>query len=269
VNANSPEELFGQDVMGSDGGKIGTVDGVWIDDATSALEFIGVKTGWLAGGSHIIPTAAAQFSDGLIQIPYREDQVKGAPEFDSDAELSPSDENTIYQYYGVDRSTAPSPSGLPDGETTGGVVTNSTEGTSQVATGVAATEGGEQAGVFLSEEQLQVGKREVESGRVRLRKVVQTEHQEVPVNLQREEVQVERLDADEVGVPTDAFQESEIEVPVMREEAVLSKETRVTGGVRLNKDVETETRTVGGDVRREDVKIEGDEDASNSTLDRT
>ena len=60
-------------------------------------------------------------------------------------------------------------------------------------------------------------------------------------------------------MPGDAFQEEEIEVPVMREEAVVAKEAHVTGQVNLNKNVETETETVGGDVRQEDVVVDGED----------
>jgi stress response protein YsnF len=45
----------------------------------------------------------------------------------------------------------------------------------------------------------------------------------------------------------------------MREEPVVGKETRVTDEVRVNKDVETETRRVGDEVRREDVKVDREE----------
>lgn len=45
------------------------------------------------------------------------------------------------------------------------------------------------------------------AGQVRLRKVVRTQHREVPVELRHEDVQVERIPADEVtstNVPDDA-----------------------------------------------------------------
>jgi uncharacterized protein (TIGR02271 family) len=118
------------------------------------------------------------------------------------------------------------------------------------------TTGQEEVEVPVSEEQLQVGKRQVEAGRVRLRKVVHTEQQQVPVELRREQVDVQRIPASGTDVPDTAFQEQEIDVPVMQEEPVASKEAHVTGQVRVGKDVETETRTVGGQVRREDVELD-------------
>lgn len=262
TGTQSPDQLFGREVTDSNGNKIGKVDGVWVDDATNALEFIGVKIGMLMGKTHIIPVDQGQTSGGTISVPYDESKIKDAPSFGADDELSPDDEDGIYSYYGVDRSTGQSPSGLPAGEQTRGYTTTDTNTRDYQKTDTNTrdydTSGTGERGMKLSEEQLQVGKRQVESGRVRLRKVVRTEHQEVPVELRREEVTIERVSASGAAVPGDAFREEEIDVPVMREEAVVNKQARVTGEVQLNKTTETETQTVGGDVRSEDVEVEDD-----------
>jgi uncharacterized protein (TIGR02271 family) len=269
------DQLFGADVMTQDGEKIGTVDNVWVDDATSATEFIGVKTGWLFGKSHIIPVADAQLSGNSVTIPYSKDQIEGAPSFDADAEISPSEEQQVYSYYGLDRSTAPSPTGLPAGESTGTTDYTGTTGaidTTTTTTGYTGTSDmptpPTEADVTLSEEELAVGKRQVQTGEVRLRKVVRTEHREVPVELRREDVEIERIPASEIGAGTvtgDAFQEQTIDVPLMAEEPVVEKQAHVTGGVRMTKTVETDTQTVGGEVRSEDVEVEGDDTTGIST----
>ncbi|MBV9280199.1 MAG: PRC-barrel domain-containing protein, partial [Chloroflexi bacterium] len=164
MGTQAPERLFGYDVMDSAGNKIGTADGVWVDDATSELEFVGVKTGWLMGKTHIVPAAQAQIDGGsrTITVPYAEGQIKDAPSFGTDAELSPADEDQIYGYYGVDRSTAPSPTGLPTGERTStyGTTDTGTPAYDTVDTGRAydTADTGERS-LQLSEEELQVGKR--------------------------------------------------------------------------------------------------------------
>ncbi|GAC1443350.1 MAG: hypothetical protein NVSMB52_01590 [Chloroflexota bacterium] len=276
MNTIAPDRIFGHEVYDTKGNKIGTVDNVWVDDATNDLEFIGVKTGWFMGKTHIIPTQNADIADGKVTVPYAEQQVKDAPSFSADQELSPEEENGVYTHYGISRSTSESPSGLPQGgdnvNTGNYSSSNAPENTSNYSgnsntSGFAATEGGEQAGVTLSEEQLKVETREVESGKVRLRKVTNTEHTEVPVELRREQVSIERVSATETSVPGNAFQDQEIEVPVMHQEPVVSKEAQVVGGVRLDKSVETETRTVGGDVRKEDVEID-DSTSRTGTSDR-
>jgi uncharacterized protein (TIGR02271 family) len=109
------------------------------------------------------------------------------------------------------------------------------------------------------EEQLQVGKRQVQAGEVQVHKTVHTEHQDVPVELAQENVEVERVDLPAGEVSSDAFQERQIEMPLKREEAVVSKSTHATEEVRLHKDVETERQTVGGTVRRSEVEIDDSE----------
>src|SRR5947209_3314989 len=228
-------QIFGYDVNDSTGNKIGKVDNVWVDDATNELEFVGVKTGWLMGKTHVIPVANAQIADGSIQVPFDEDRIKNAPSFSGDDELSPDQEDEIYSYYGEGRSTAASPSGLPTDAGTGyGSGTTDTV-SSDYATGTSGVvdDATNDQSVTLHEEELEVGKREVESGRVRLRKVVHTDHQEVPVELRREEVQIERVPATGDYDNTTAFQEQEIDVPLTREEAVVGKGSRATEQVRL------------------------------------
>jgi uncharacterized protein (TIGR02271 family) len=278
TSTTAAEQVFGYDVIDGSGNKIGTVDNVWVDDATTELEFIGIKTGWLFGKTHVIPTADAQIDNGnrTISIPYGEDQIKNAPSFASDDELSPEDENRIYSSFGLDRSTAPSPTGLASGQsgttetatssygTSSGYGTGSSIDTSGTTSELAS--GQENINVPLSEEELAVGKRQVQAGQVRLRKVVHTEHKEVPVELRREEVQIERVPAAEAGnVPGNAFEEQEITVPVMQEEPVVEKQARVTGQVRLSKDQTSETQTVGGEVRREEVDVDRETDGTTFT----
>ncbi len=258
TGTQAPDQMFGNEVMDAEGNTIGKVDGVWVDDATNELEFVSVKTGKLMGKTHIIPVAHGRVdaNAGTITVPYASDQINGAPSFTGDAELSPDDEDRIYSHYGVSRSTGQSPTGLPGGERAGGTATTDTS-----SRNYGAKNSGDR-GMDLAEEQLQVGKRSVDAGRVRLRKVVHTEHQEVPVELRREDVQVERTSATGTDVPDNAFQEQEIEVPVTREEAVVDKEAHVTGRVNVNKTIETETRNIGGEIRSEDVEVVDDTDGS-------
>jgi uncharacterized protein (TIGR02271 family) len=275
LKTQNPNQLFDYDVVDTNGNKIGSVDGVWVDDATSELEFLGVKTGWIFGKTHIIPAANASISDGTVQVPFDTQMVKDSPSFSTDAELTPDDEQQVYSYYGIDRTTSTSPTGLPANQGTASYGTQTTDtgtgnyaATSNYGTDTTQTDIGQgerEIDVPLSEEKLDIGKRREQAGNVHLRKVVREEDVSQPVELQREEVEVERVPADRATseVPSDAFQEKDIDVPVTREEAVVGKETRVTGEARVRKDIETETRNVGGTVRREDVEV--DKDYENET----
>ena len=120
------------------------------------------------------------------------------------------------------------------------------------------TEG--EARIPVHEERLDVEKCPTEVGEVQVRKTVQEEQQTIPVELRREEVNVERRDVDDrpASAGEGAFQEGTIRVPVRGEEAVVNKQAVVTGEVVVNKEQTTERQDVSGTVRRE--RIEADED---------
>jgi len=106
------------------------------------------------------------------------------------------------------------------------------------------------------EEQLQVGKRAVEHGRVRVRSYVTEQPVSEQVSLREENVNVERRPVDRPITGADAFQERTIEMTEQGEEAVVSKEARVTEEVVLDKDVEQRSQTVQDTVRRTEVEVE-------------
>lgn len=252
-DVHAPTDLYGYEVLDSQNHKVGSIDGVWVDDATDRLEFIALKTGRLFGKNHVLPVEAAEVdaTNRTVRVPYSEDQIKGAPSYATSDELSPDDESQIYDYFGMQRSTQTSPTGYADGSNASRAGTPGTP--DPMANDV------DVQSLRLAEEELQVGTRQVEAGRVRLRKVVRTEHQEVPVELRREEIEIERVPAGEASqIPQGAFQEQEIEIPLMEEQPVVAKQARVTGEVRVGKDVKTETETVRGETRSEDVDIDRD-----------
>ncbi len=123
-------------------------------------------------------------------------------------------------------------------------------------------ERGEAVRVPLSQEQMEVRKREVESGGVRLRKVIKTETVNRPVELKREEIVVERVSAEEAAsgpAPEGAFKEEEVYVPLKHEEAVVEKSARKVDEVEVRKTEHTETQHVEGEVRHEEVEVDREE----------
>jgi uncharacterized protein (TIGR02271 family) len=108
------------------------------------------------------------------------------------------------------------------------------------------------------EEELDVGTRDVEAGRVRLVKHTVTEQRDMSVPVSHEEVRVVREPAD--GAPTDrAFTDEEAEVTLRREEPVVEKKTKPVEKVRLDKQTVTEQQQVRGEVRKERVDVERDD----------
>jgi uncharacterized protein (TIGR02271 family) len=215
----------GAPVYDSTGERIGSVEEVFYDDSTGRPEWIGIGTGFLRTKRVLVPLDGASMRDDGVYVPYDREFVKDAPDIDSD-EISGSTERELYSYYRL-----------------GGGRTAPTTAADQAIT--------------RSEEELEVGKREVEGGSVRLRKWVETEPVSVDVTLHRETARVVR---EPINQTVDSAQigEAEVEVRLRAEVPMVRKETVAKERIGLEKNVEAETRTVTDEVRKERVEVDGE-----------
>ena len=122
----------------------------------------------------------------------------------------------------------------------------------------AATESPDDASIEVVEENLRIGKRQVEQGRVRVRSYVVETPVEEDVTLRGETVRLERRSVDRPVGAADAFVDRTIEATETAEEAVISKEARVTEEISLEKAVDSRTETVRDTVRHTEVEVEDD-----------
>ena len=117
---------------------------------------------------------------------------------------------------------------------------------------------GGEAVVPVVEEEMQVGKRKVEKGGVKVKTTVTETPVEADVHLHEEHVKVKRRAVDRPVTDADvaAFQEGTIELRESAEEAVVSKRARVIEEVVLSKQGRDKTQTVRDKVRKTDVKVD-------------
>ncbi len=109
------------------------------------------------------------------------------------------------------------------------------------------------------EEQLRVGKRDVNLGRVRVRSYVREEPVSASVNLYEERVTIERRPVDrDLSAADAAFQDRTIEAEEHAEEAVVDKQARVTEEISLRKEGTSREETVNDTVRKTEVEVEDD-----------
>jgi len=254
VAAQNPQDLIGQQVVGNDGGKLGKVDNVLVDQATGEPEFISVRTGLFGMRESIVPLAEATTASDGITVPYDERQLKEAPNFDADHALSQDEEQSLYAHYGLDYGHEHSPTGLPEASA-------ETSGRSAAQTGYDTSGPTTDDAMTRSEERLHVGKETVETGRARLRKHVVTEQVQQTVPVTHEEVRVEHepiTDAN-AGSAMDgpAISEEEHEVVLHAERPVVAKEAVPVERVRLTTDEVTDEAEVAEDVRREEITTDG------------
>jgi len=274
----------GQDLYDNDGDKVGKIDEIYLDQETDQPEWAVVTTGLFGTKQTFVPISDATASGDGVRVPYAKSQVKDAPRIDPDGALSHEEEQELYRHYGRDYAgTSGSGTGTTttDTTTTGGVTgtTGTTTDRDFVETDTTTTGrtdrdyAGEQGGpghdtsgpntddaMTLSEEELRVGTTEREAGRVRLRKYVVEDEVTETVPVRREEVRIERepiTDAN-VGDAMDgpAISEEEHEVVLHEEEVVAQKQAVPKERIRLEKDVETEEKTVSETVRSERVDVD-------------
>jgi uncharacterized protein (TIGR02271 family) len=109
------------------------------------------------------------------------------------------------------------------------------------------------------QESLEVGKREVERGRVRVYNRITSKEVEEKVGLRDETIHVQRRAVDrpaEAGTVDELFKERSFEVREVDEEAVVSKVARVLEEVVVSKEVAQRVQTIRDTVRRSDVEVE-------------
>jgi uncharacterized protein (TIGR02271 family) len=125
-------------------------------------------------------------------------------------------------------------------------------------TGMSNLYKGSETKIPIIEEELRIGKREVEQGGVR----VNTRIEEVPVNeqvtLREETVDVHRKPVDRPVSEADLanLQQGSFEVREHDEEAVVSKQARVVEEVHVKKNVQERTENIQDTVRRTDVDVD-------------
>jgi len=237
-------EWIGHTAVDPQGDKIGKIADVYVDDTTGQPEWLAVKTGLFGSHLSFVPLEGAAADGDDLRLPYPKDLVKDAPHADPDGHLEPEEEEVLYRHYG--RSNGGN--GGPSGER------QQRSGRQQA--------GGQDSGDAMtrSEEELRVGKEKVETGRVRLRKYVETEHEQVTVPVQREEVRVEREPITEknrdAAMSGEDITDAEHEVVLHEERPVVQKEAVPKERVRLETDTQTEEKTVDGDVRKERIETD-------------
>lgn len=142
---------------------------------------------------------------------------------------------------------------------------------SERSEGYAASAGRSEDEVIpVLEERLRVGKRDVNLGRVRVRSYVVEEPVSESVTLRQDHVEIERRPVDRaLSGDEDAFRDRVIEAEEHAEEAVISKEARVTEEISLRRSAEERTETVNETLRHTEVEIEDERHADRlSTEDR-
>lgn len=214
-------DLRGYEMVDADGRRIGRIENAWRDQTSDRPSFATVRTGWLLGRNHAVPLADARVEDGqrTVSVPYRAATVRDAPHLAPEDELGAREAQRIWEHY----------FGARDGE---------------------------RVEIPLRGERIDVQKRVVDQGGVRLRKEARLETVYKPVEVWREHVVVEELAPEELDEAERRAAGRDDQVVLRRrgEEPVLETHPDILGAVRATRVVREKTRDVLAQRRFEDVE---------------
>lgn len=230
--AEGEPDVTGWDVISADGRKIGEVDQLLVDTDAMKVRYLDVDVSddLISSGEdrHIlIPVGYARLNESEDQVlvdTLHSSDVESLPEY-THGPVSREFESRLHERFGGNSHR--------EGRTTEGEVH-----------------------MTRSEEELVIGKREVQAGEVELDKHVETEHIRQPVTRRTEEVEIERRPVSGMRGREARIEEEEIHMPLTEEELVVEKRPVVKEEMVVRKRPVEETEQVETDLRRERIDVE-------------
>jgi uncharacterized protein (TIGR02271 family) len=230
-------DLEGRTAYDPEGHRIGTVDDIFVDESSGRPEWLAIKTGLFGTHRSFAPLRGVATQDDDVVLPWNKDLVKDAPRAERDEYLSPEEEDRLYRHY-ANRQDEP----------------ESGRRKSQKGRGDDA--------MTRSEEELRARTETQKTGKARLRKWVETEHETVTIPVRKEKVRLEREPITDrnrdAAMSGPDISESEHEMTLHEERPVVDTEVVPKERVRLEKDVEMGEERVGADVRKERIELDDD-----------
>jgi uncharacterized protein (TIGR02271 family) len=220
----------GQTAYDSTGQRIGDIGRVFLDRETNEPAWITVRGGPSGQREAVVPLAGSRLGPDGLSVAVRKDAISSAPPFDAGGELDNEAVDQLTRHY--DRSMSVQQAAEPDVDPRPVELTT-------------------------FEEQVRVDTEAMETGTVRIRKVVATEPVQTTVPLRHEEVRVERVSVTEGRpAPEHDFAEESVEVTLHEERPVIAKETVPVETVRLAPQTREDQQRVTDQVRRERIEID-------------
>jgi uncharacterized protein (TIGR02271 family) len=235
--------LIGLTATGADGGKIGKVGQVYLDEGTGQAQWVTISTGMFGTRESFAPLSGSSVQEDRLVLAVPADVVKDAPNIEGDGHLDEAESTALYQHYaGYLEPAAQEPAGVAGSDPYAGAEAPGSLGDDAMT---------------RSEERLHVGTESVPTGRARLRKYVVTENVTTTVPVSHEEVRLEREPITEAGrdaaLSGTPITEAEHEVELHAERPVVSKETVPVERVRLVTESVAGEESVSADVRKEQI----------------
>ncbi|WP_262714329.1 PRC and DUF2382 domain-containing protein [Adhaeribacter soli] len=250
--AENEPNIKGWTIKDQDGRKIGEVDDLIFDAETFKVRYIVMD---LEGNVLDLEPRNVLVPIGLVELDAKDDDVilpgvtadhlRALPRFDKDRLDRTTESEVVAAFKDMGNKPTGSGSGFYDQER----FDEERAYRNRPATGKS---------IPIIEEQMKVGKKEVETGGARLRTRIVEKPVEKDVTLRQEHVKVERRPVDRPVTEADinAFKEGEVDIRERAEIPVVGKEARVVEEVRMSKEVEEREEKIHGTVRGTELKVD-------------
>jgi uncharacterized protein YrrD len=93
------QEYIRRVAVDAEGNRIGKITKVYLDDQTGQPLWLLVETGLFGTRQSFAPVRGSRFDGELVVLAVSKDQVKDAPNVDTDAHISESEEDALRRYY--------------------------------------------------------------------------------------------------------------------------------------------------------------------------
>ena len=237
ISTSNVNDIIGADVVDPDNDKVGKVGQVYLDSETNEPTWVSVKTGLFGMSETLVPIDDASWTDGVLRLAVDKARVKDAPRVEADQELSPEEQDRLYEYYHRGSTGGYGSTTGDFNETGSGATYSDTTTGGSVGTTGAGFNDTSTGGATYSET---TGRSDIDTGSDR-RGVADTD-----VNRQ-----ADRGYGNDVSGPEtdDAMTRSE-------ERLNVGTERVQTGKARLRKYIVTENQNVSVPVQKEQVRLE-------------
>jgi hypothetical protein len=98
------DQLGGMEVRDTSGESIGRVSDAYTDSSGRYARYLAVSTGWFGTKRHVVPVDDVRLegdgTDAYLVLPYGTDQLRDAPAYEPEGDLTHEREATIYGHYG-------------------------------------------------------------------------------------------------------------------------------------------------------------------------
>src|SRR5690242_12271146 len=113
------DNLIGRTAVGSDGGKLGKVSQVYLDEVTGQPAWVTVTTGMFGTRQSFAPLGNADVRDAHLVLAVPQHLVKDAPNIEDDGHLNDSETLALYQHYAGYLDRGPGRAGAQGHDTSG------------------------------------------------------------------------------------------------------------------------------------------------------